>query len=502
MDNNKDYLTSHLFNYIGNKRKLLEFINENIEEIKNKLGKKLITSMDGFSGSGSVARLLKLHSNKLYVNDLEKYSYAINDAYLSSPSEKDIKEIEKYINQINNIKEEEYIKKNISNYYSPLDDNNIQKDERTFYTNQNSQIIDTIRNKLDSIPEKYRKYILAQLLIKSSIHANTSGVFKGFYKCSTTNIGKFGGNAENCLERIKGKIILEKPIFSNQKHKTEIKLYKKDINQLINEIDEEVDIAYFDPPYNGHPYGSNYFMLNLIIDNPDNYHEKKISKVSGIPVDWNKSNYNYKSKAKKSFEKLIVDTKAKYIMISYNDEGIIKGEEWTSFLDDLNKKYNYTWEKKVKKYNAFRASRNLENRKKYVDEIIWIINKTNKNNYIQIEEKIEEEINYEKMKMKDLIKICKDKGYKKYSLLKKKELINFIKNNGQIINQNNYEIDILKLNINIKLKKIKNLQINGSSFINKYIKENIDNNNLIITETNFKKLQKFKQEILDKIEIN
>ena len=27
---------------------------------------------------------------------------------------------------------------------------------------------------------------------------------------------------------------------------------------------ERVDIAYLDPPYNQHPYGSNYFMLNLI----------------------------------------------------------------------------------------------------------------------------------------------------------------------------------------------------------------------------------------------
>ena len=34
-------------------------------------------------------------------------------------------------------------------------------------------------------------------------------------------------------------------------------------NELVKEI-EPVDLAYFDPPYNQHPYGSNYFMLNII----------------------------------------------------------------------------------------------------------------------------------------------------------------------------------------------------------------------------------------------
>ena len=27
-----------------------------------------------------------------------------------------------------------------------------------------------------------------------------------------------------------------------------------------------LDLVYLDPPYNQHPYGSNYFMLNLLVD--------------------------------------------------------------------------------------------------------------------------------------------------------------------------------------------------------------------------------------------
>ena len=86
-----DYIKRDLLTYIGNKRKLLPHIDKEILNIKKKLNKEKITSLDGFSGSGCVAKLLKTHSNTLYVNDLEEYSYIVNKCYLSEPSEDKIK---------------------------------------------------------------------------------------------------------------------------------------------------------------------------------------------------------------------------------------------------------------------------------------------------------------------------------------------------------------------------------------------------------------------------
>ena len=48
---------------------------------------------------------------------------------------------------------------------------------------------------IENVPEDLKVYLLAPLLSEASIHANTSGVFKGFYKDSKKNIGKFGGNS-------------------------------------------------------------------------------------------------------------------------------------------------------------------------------------------------------------------------------------------------------------------------------------------------------------------
>ncbi|MFC6911564.1 DNA adenine methylase [Novosphingobium lubricantis] len=94
--------------------------------------------------------------------------------------------------------------------------------------------------------------MLAPVLSQASMYANTSGVFKGFYK-NKQGVGQFGGTARNALSRIKRDITVQAPIFSN--FVCESRIYNCDANYLVREIDP-VDIAYFDPPYNQH-YGSN-----------------------------------------------------------------------------------------------------------------------------------------------------------------------------------------------------------------------------------------------------
>jgi len=108
-------------------------------------------------------------------------------------------------------------------------------------------------------------------------------------------------------------------------------------------------------------------MLNLFL----NYEiPKEISRVSGIPKNWNKSAYNKKKDAITAFDNLIKNTKAKYILLSYNNEGILSIDE----LSDIIKKYG-TYEIVKQEYSVFKASRNLHNRDIKVEELLWIIQK-------------------------------------------------------------------------------------------------------------------------------
>ena len=357
------YLREQLITYLGNKRKLLPYIEEEIISVKEALGKAKITALDIFSGSGSVARLLKAHSSVLTANDLEKYSSIINSCYLSNQSDFDKNLYNECAKEIDNA-----LKKPISGIitknYSPKDENDIKAGERVFYTPENARIIDTVRAAIDTLPEEMRKFFLAPLLAESSVHANTSGVFKGFYKSKKTGIGAYGGEAGNALSRIKGKIEIKKPVLSN--FECDYKIYCEDANALAKKL-PHTDLVYIDPPYDQHPYGSNYFMLNVIAENRI---DGTLSRVSGIPDNWHRSDYNKQSVAAASLEQLICDLDAEYMIISYNSEGFISLEQMTEML----KRYGKVRTRSIQ-YNTFRGSRNLRQRDIHVDEYLFILHK-------------------------------------------------------------------------------------------------------------------------------
>ena len=150
---NHDYVFQNMITYIGNKRALLPYIEETVISIKQSLKKDLVISFDGFSGSGVVARMLKYHSNILFVNDMEPYSYIINQCYLSNPTEELKNNIFQFIDFLNNLTYDQ--RGIISNNYAPQDSNNIQANERVFYTTENAHIIDTIRDQISNFEPKY-----------------------------------------------------------------------------------------------------------------------------------------------------------------------------------------------------------------------------------------------------------------------------------------------------------------------------------------------------------
>ena len=92
-----------------------------------------------------------------------------------------------------------------------------------------------------------------------------------------------------------------------------------DTNQWIKDI-PEVDLVYYDPPYNKHPYSIYFFMLDII--NDWNLDLDIPNSNRGQPKTWFKSPYNSFTNAKSAFEDLIKHTKSKFILLSYNNGGI------------------------------------------------------------------------------------------------------------------------------------------------------------------------------------
>ena len=111
-------------------------------------------------------------------------------------------------------------------------------------------------------------------------------------------------------------------------------------------------------------------MLNLIARNeaPDS---SELSRVSGITKKWKRSNYNFRDKALESLRGLLEVglRKSRYILISYNDEGLIRDEDWAAMFVSLK----IDVETHEIKYNAYRGSRNLAGRSDKVMERMYLV---------------------------------------------------------------------------------------------------------------------------------
>lgn len=368
---NNSYYTNQVITYLGNKRSLIKYIEKEIKHIidtnYDEVGKNNLVLADLFSGSGVVARMLKMYSKKLIVNDFEPYSKIINQCYLTNKEDFDEQRFEKLLNKIKKQKQiEDGI---IRTYYSPKDDKKIIKEDRCFYSNANAKRIDSYRFYIDRfVSDDLKPFFIAPLLYEASVHVNTGGMFKGFYKDKNTRIGKFGGTFSDSLKRIKGTIRIQKPILSD--YDADVEIYCEDTNKLILELTDTIDIAYLDPPYNGHSYGSNYFMLNTILQN--RIDEKLLSKISGIPNNWQRSDYYKLSNARDAMEKLINNIKAKWIIVSYNSNGIIRIEDLANLLQQ------YSCEKiKVVKipYITLKSGRNRKENHRQVTEYLFVCKK-------------------------------------------------------------------------------------------------------------------------------
>jgi adenine-specific DNA-methyltransferase len=364
-DEDAGYRTSQLITYIGNKRQLLGLIDEALATVQQRVGRRLVT-LDAFSGSGVVSRLAKSRSELVIANDLESYARVISDCYLTNADEIDHALLGQTVDEINQLVESGYRTDGfIAEHYAPSDDNQIAPGERVFYTSENARRLDAYIHLIHGLDEPLRTLLLGPLLSAASVHANTAGVFKGFYKDRETGLGRFGGSGADALSRITGTITARPPVLS--RHRSERRVLQTDAGALPTLV-RGIDVAYLDPPYNQHPYGSNYFMLNLIADNRV---PTAMSKVSGIPNDWNRSGYNVRSSAAPLLRSLIGDLDSKFLLISFNDEGYITPEQMRDMLEPIGTVTEFT-----QRYNTFRGSRNLKGRSVHVTEHLYLVERS------------------------------------------------------------------------------------------------------------------------------
>jgi adenine-specific DNA-methyltransferase len=337
-------------NYIGCKHTLfntlLSVCKENIDDIKNK------SFMDLFAGTGVVGFNMVENFESCDANDLEYYSYIINFALLKCNYTENIK---KHIEICNKLDMVEGI---IYENFSPT-----PKCERMFFTNNNAKKADAIRQYLNNqietniITEKEYYFLLASLLVSIDKVANTSCVYGAYLK-------------EFKKSSLKDMVLI--PIHTRTEL-NEVNMVYNDLAEKLAESDSKYyDVIYMDPPYNQRQYSANYSPINYIAHNDKNI---VLKGKTALIDNYNKSDFCKKTEVKKAFTDLINGVKCNYLLISYNNEGLLSREEFQKILlkKGLVKLYKI-------QYSKFKAQKNVD--KKFVEEYLWFIDTTKKGEFI------------------------------------------------------------------------------------------------------------------------
>lgn len=360
-----EYINQPMFTYLGNKRKLLDFIEEQVLVVKKKLKKDKLVMLDGFSGSGVVARMLSGHASELHTNDLEMYADTSCGCYVKQPNGPQKEKIAKHIERMNELAEKgPYVEGLMTKYYAPKNTESPKKGEVCFYTRENAKIIDTLRNYIEKkVENELTDWLLGPLLVQCAINCNSMGHMSSFFKDSK-DIGTFH-NTDSHWNRVSKPIRVECPVWSPEPCK--VTCHNQSTNDLIKKLKGPFDLIYYDPPYNQHEYSHKYFLLNVIATNKK---ANKWTEVTHMPdsTERNHSDFTKEESAIKSMTELIADSLevSKYIMISYNDEGIISAKNWKQILDP------YDYVKLKKRYKRF-TDANGEGGQVY--EILYLISK-------------------------------------------------------------------------------------------------------------------------------
>lgn len=321
--------------YIGGKSLLISEIDKTIKETAPN-AKSII---DLFSGSGIVANHFKNEGYVTVCNDMMYFSYVLlrGITQLNDVPIFNIPNIDDPIEHFNLLSLEDtdiniedcFIYQN----YSPHDNCN-----RMYFSTDNALKIDIVRITIENwktkgyIDDDGYFYLLAALISSVPYVANIAGVFAAYLK-------KWDPRALKPLTIIK-------PDMNHNKQ--EIRAYNLKCLELLSI--EKADVLYSDSPYNSREYLPNYHILETIA----RYDYPQIKGVTGIrDYSEQKSDFCSKTKVHLAFETMIRYANVRYIIISYNNEGLISTED----LSELCLKYsvNGTFHLKEIPYRRYKS---------------------------------------------------------------------------------------------------------------------------------------------------
>ncbi|MBQ7257482.1 MAG: Dam family site-specific DNA-(adenine-N6)-methyltransferase [Abditibacteriota bacterium] len=321
--------------YIGNKTKLLNIIEELINE-KINIDKEIIFC-DLFTGTCSVGDYFK-DKYKIIANDNLYMSYCVASGKLKYNKDTFFKNLEEdpflFFNKVDT---SFYTQGYCYNNFAP------EISGRMYFSDENAKLIDFIRDTIDDwynnnkINQDEKEYLIGCLIESVSKVANVAGVYCAYLRIWDPRAIK------------KMKFI---PLESSGKPKYNNTVYNLDSNVLISKI--KGDILYLDPPYTPTQYISQYHVLETIAKNDKPvHHGKGAHRDNGDQI----SNWSKNGVVQKEIIDLLANSDFKYIIFSYSDAGIMSPKYLEKVFKRFAKPDTYSLYKVD--YNKYKNTRAL-----------------------------------------------------------------------------------------------------------------------------------------------
>ena len=369
--------------YIGNKTKLLGFIGSVIDALGVTRGR----AADAFAGTASAAQYLKRRGFTVESCDIMSYSYALqracvqldalpdfrpllaSDAEVASVCRRtdfqatvasrfgsqrdlfghgpDLSELGQILVFLDSFLEP--LSTFITREYSALQSGE-SPEARMFFTESNGRRIDAIRTRLHDwlraetlTPDAF--FLLLTCLIEGADSvANTTGVYAAFVKTWQSNAVK--------PLRLRLPDIVTDTGLACRAHQGDANLFVRDL--------PPVDLLYLDPPYNTRQYSSYYHVPEVIAEGWFGGEPAVRGKTGLIPDEHKKSNWSIQGECEAAFRDLIAHSEARYVLLSYNNEGIIP----TETVDDVFREFGRegTLRTFTRDYSRYRSDRDHDQR--------------------------------------------------------------------------------------------------------------------------------------------
>ncbi len=289
--------------YIGSKYHLLDFIGSVVAE--RAPGARSFGDL--FCGSGVVASHFAGLGLAVTAVDNLYHNYLATRCFIGGrPGEVDWRKLTCLLADLNDL--------------PPVEGYCFREFGGSYFTLENAGRIDAIREAIarqvndGSLTGQEEAVLLTSLLYAADKVANTCGQYDAFLK----HLGSTPYSTEG-VHRVDAMVY--KPLQLGLPQVIEqggSRVLCGDAIELAAEV--EVDVAYLDPPYNSRQYVDNYHVLENIArwEKPPLF--GKTRKFDRNPL---KSSFSQKRSAARDLQKLVGRLRARHILLSYNNEGIM-----------------------------------------------------------------------------------------------------------------------------------------------------------------------------------